>query len=123
MNGSSTIVLLQVTCQHVAHLFGGAEYDGLGIGILRAQDLVKAAAFFHGADDLHMLGDGLVGSEAVGVANADLDRVAEKVGGNIPDLSGPGGGEHEGLAAGWEVGSDLAYLGLEAHVKHAIGLV
>lgn len=56
---------------------------------------------------LHWHADGLV-------AHADGCR---------PHRAGEGGGEHDRLPIGPDVGHDQVDLGLEAHVKHAVRLV
>jgi hypothetical protein len=55
--------------------------------------------------------------------NVDLNEVVEEVGSQSANLLGPGSRPHESLSVGSNLANDLADLGLETHVKHAISLV
>jgi len=52
-----------------------------------------------------------------------LNEVVEEVGSQSANLLGPGSRPHESLSVGSNLANDLADLGLETHVKHAISLV
>lgn len=72
--------------------------------------------------DLNDLCNAMVGREIQGT-DVDLDEVVEEVLGKVTDLLGPGGGPHESLTVRSDLADNLANLGLETHVQHAIGLV
>ena len=76
-------------------------------------------------DNVHELGDALVGDEVVlHAANEDVHGlVAHELGGYLLDLARPGGAEEERLPRGGDAGHDPLYLRLEAHVQHAICLI
>ena len=73
-------------------------------------------------DALDVLRDVLVRGE-LERADGDLVEVLEEVVGHVADLLGPGRGPHERLAVRPDLAHDLAELGLEAHVEHAVRLV
>lgn len=55
--------------------------------------------------------------------DVDLDEVGQEVRGKGADLLGPGSGPHASLTVGANLADDLANLGLETHVQHAVSLV
>mmetsp|Transcript_19202 Transcript_19202/g.50921 ORF Transcript_19202/g.50921 Transcript_19202/m.50921 type:complete len:208 (-) Transcript_19202:846-1469(-) len=73
--------------------------------------------------DLHLLVDGGVRLQGVGVAHPNLYRVTHEVRGQVPDLLWPSCGEHVSLALPRTTGKDLADLRLKAHVQHPVRLV
>jgi hypothetical protein len=56
-------------------------------------------------------------------SNVDLDEVVEEVRSELTDLLGPSGGPHASLSVRANLSNDLANLGLETHVQHAVSLV
>jgi len=73
-------------------------------------------------NDLDLLGDTVVGGKLHGT-DSDLDPVGLVVGSKLADLLGPSGGPHASLTVGANLADNLANLGLETHVKHAVSLV
>jgi hypothetical protein len=73
-------------------------------------------------DDLDLLGNAVVGGQLHGT-NSDLDPVGLVISCKLTDLLGPGGGPHASLTVGTNLADDLADLGLETHVEHAVSLV
>lgn len=56
-------------------------------------------------------------------SNVDLDEVVEEIGSKLSNFLGPCCGPHASLSVGTDLTNDLANLGLETHVQHAISLV
>ena len=73
-------------------------------------------------NDLDLLGDAVVGGKLHGT-DGDLDPVGLVISRKLTDLLGPSGGPHASLTIGANLADDLANLGLETHVKHAVSLV
>jgi len=119
-------VLTKKTGNFVGDALGASEDQDLVLGILVLHDLLQVldhlVALLALGDNLDNLGDAVVGSQIHG-ADVDLDEVGLEVGSQGADLLGPGGGPHAGLAVGPDLADDLADLGLETHVEHAVGLV
>ena len=119
-------VLTKEASDFVRHALGAREDENLVLGFLVLHDLLKVldhlVALLALGHDLDNLGDAMVGSEIHG-ADVDLNEVGLEVGSQGADLLGPGGGPHACLAVGPDLADDLADLGLETHVKHAVGLV
>ncbi|KAI6773718.1 hypothetical protein HG531_000567 [Fusarium graminearum] len=84
--------------------------------------LNHAVTLLHLGNNLNDLCNSVVGSKLHGT-NVDLDEVLEEVGSESTDFLRPGSGPHEGLSVRSDLTNDLADLGLETHVKHAISLV
>lgn len=72
--------------------------------------------------DLDDLCDTVVSRELRG-ANVDLDVVVQEICGKLADVLGPSSGPHASLSVGANLANDLANLGLETHVQHAVSLV
>ena len=126
MNGEA--VVAESAYDHgevVDALLGLGEYDALGVALLHdllehaLQPILLVVLLAH-LDDLL---DVRVGGEELRVADGDVNVVADEVLGQLAHLLGPRGAEHGRLAVGSDLLDDLAYLGLEAHVEHAVGLV
>ncbi len=81
-----------------------------------------AVALLRLGGDLDNLSNAVVGREIQGT-DVDLDEICEEVGREIANLLGPGSGPHESLTIRSDLTDDLANLGLETHVQHAISLV
>ena len=117
-------VLAQEARDLIGDALGADEEENLVL--LVVHDLLEMldhlVPLLHLRNDLDDLGDAVVGSEVHGT-DVDLDEVVEEVGRKSADLLGPGGRPHERLAVGTNLTNDLADLGLETHVKHAVGLV
>jgi hypothetical protein len=64
----------------------------------------------------------VVGSKLHGT-DVDLDEFLEEVRCQGTDLLGPCSGPHQSLSVGSDLANDLADLGLETHVKHAVSLI
>ena len=73
-------------------------------------------------DNFDNLGDTVVGGQ-IHRTNVDLNVVLEEVRRKLANLLGPSGRPHASLTVGTNLRNDLADLGLETHVEHAIGLV
>ena len=73
-------------------------------------------------NDLDDLVNTVVGGE-IGGANIDLDVIVQEVRSKLTDFLGPSGGPHASLTVRTNLANDLANLGLETHVKHAVSLV
>jgi hypothetical protein len=84
--------------------------------------LDHAVTLLHVCDNLDNLCDTVVGSKLHGT-NVDLDEILEEVGSQSADLLGPGSGPHQSLSVRSNLANNLANLGLETHVEHAISLV
>ena len=91
------------------------------------QELQEARLFLPRVDDFDELGDFGVGAEfAGGVVGADGDVHGgfHEGGCEVPDGGGPGGCEHEGLAAfGGSGGDDFSDFFFEAFVEHPVCFV
>ena len=102
-------------------------FAGAGGALVLFDELQEAGFFLAGVDDFDALGYFGVGAEfAGGVVGADGDvhGALHEGGGEGSDGWGPGGGEHEGLAAlGWGCGDDFADFFFEARVEHAVCFV
>ena len=100
---------------------------GAGGALVLLQELQQARFLLPRVDDFDALGDFGVGAEFAGRvvgADGDVHGALHKGGGEGPDRGGPGGGEHEGLAARWgSAGDDLADFVFEALVEHAVCFV
>ncbi len=116
-------VLTEELGQVVSNTLGAGEDDHLAVlgrdGFEVANEL---APLFELGADLDDLLDVVVGGE-LRRTDVDLSKVVEEVAGKTLHLLGPGGREHERLSVGTDLLQDLADLGLETHVEHAIGLV
>ena len=92
-------------------------------------DLEHSCFFCSGIDDFDALLDARVGAEfAIGVvfADGDVDGASHECDGERAHGFGPGGCEHEGLAAlggGGGRGEDFADGVFEALFEHAVGFV
>ena len=84
--------------------------------------LNHAVTLLHVANNLDDLSDTVVGSKVHGT-NVDLNEVLEEISGESADLLGPSSRPHESLTVRANLLNDLANLGLETHVQHAISLV
>lgn len=117
-------ILAQETGDLVGDALGAHEDEQLVL--LVVHDLLEmlnhAVTLLALRDDLDDLSDAVVGGQVHGT-DVDLDEVGEEVAGKSADLLGPGGGPHESLTVGADLADDLADLGLETHVEHAISLV
>jgi hypothetical protein len=110
----------------ISHTLGACEDEALVRGLLVLHDLLEVlnhlVALFALRHNLDNLSDAVVGSQIHGT-NVDLNEISQEVGRHGADLLGPSGGPHEGLAVRANLADDLADLGLETHVEHAISLV
>lgn len=101
------------------------KYQSQGLGITGglAKDIDEGATLLVLFDEKDLLDNVLTGG--TNTAHSQEDIVTEEVRGEFLDLTGEGGGEHEGLALTGQVETldDLADLGLKAHVEHTIGLI
>eukprot|EP00657_Telonema_sp_P-1_P010471 TRINITY_DN4918_c0_g1_i1.p2 TRINITY_DN4918_c0_g1~~TRINITY_DN4918_c0_g1_i1.p2 ORF type:complete len:479 (-),score=189.64 TRINITY_DN4918_c0_g1_i1:230-1666(-) len=111
----------ELTLKLIGGVLGLAEDKDttLAVGVDEGLELLEFVVL-GGADEV--LGDVGVGEELHG-SDVDTDHVAHEGGGEMLDLLGPGGGEHDGLAIGADLGADTAHLGLEAHIEHTVGLI
>ncbi len=116
-------VLTEVLGDVVGDTLGAGEDDNLAV-LLRDGFKVtdELALLLKLGADLDDLLDVVVGSK-LGGTDVDLSVVVQEVTSETLDLLGPGGGEHERLSVRTDLLQDLANLGLETHVEHAIGLV
>lgn len=117
-------ILAKETGDVVGDTLGASENQNLAGLVLH--DLLNVlehlVALLELGDDLDLLGDAVVGGKLHGT-NSDLDPVGLVVGRELTDLLGPSGGPHASLTVGANLADDLADLGLETHVQHAVGLV
>ena len=98
--------------EHVASLLClDEDEDAVLGGQVLAEVGEEFAVLVHVIADLKDLGDILVSGELEG-AYGDLVVLLEVVAGEALDGLGPGGGPHEDLAVGADLGADLAELGL-----------
>jgi hypothetical protein len=116
--------LTEETGNLVSDTLGTSENDAL-VGAL-LHDLLKVldhlVTLLEVRDDLNDLVNTVVGGKVSGT-NVDLDVVVEEVRGELTDLFGPSSGPHASLTIRANLANDLANLGLETHVKHAVSLV
>mmetsp|Transcript_66837 Transcript_66837/g.132487 ORF Transcript_66837/g.132487 Transcript_66837/m.132487 type:complete len:230 (+) Transcript_66837:1199-1888(+) len=109
----------------IRHALRRREDDRARARLKRGKDLLKdLLLLILLARDVHVLRDVLVGVERVDVADLDLNRRTQELISELAHSARPRGGIEECLAL-WPDAAvdDLADLGLEAHVEHAIGLV
>ena len=106
-----------------AHLVTPVGEHHHPLPVVLGHQVVEQLVFVAGRDRVDVLLDGIAGH----VFRLDLDD--GRIGGPLPrqvhHVVGEGGGEQQGLAfaLGRGLADDLANLGNEAHVQHAIGLV
>ncbi|KAI3481231.1 hypothetical protein L1887_56447 [Cichorium endivia] len=116
-------VLAEVLGEVVGDALGAGEDDDLAVLLRDGLEVAdKLALLLKLGANLDDLLDVVVCGE-LGGANVDLGKVVEEVAGKTLHLLGPGGGEHERLTVGANLLENLADLGLETHVEHAVGLV
>lgn len=117
-------VLAEEACDLVSDALGAGEDKALVAAVLH--DLLEVldhlVALLEVRDDLDDLSDTVVGRQIHGT-NVDLDVVVQEVRGKLTDLLGPCSGPHASLTVRANLGDNLADLGLETHVQHAIGLI
>lgn len=123
---SGPAILAKEAGDVVGNTLGAGEDEDL-VGVLATlHDLLEmldhAITLLGLGNDLDNLGDTMVGSQIHGT-DVDLDEVGQEVGGQVADLLGPGSGPHESLTIRANLANDLANLGLETHVQHAISLI
>lgn len=123
---SRPAVLAEEAGDVVSHTLGAGEDEDLVLVVLALHNLLEVldhlVALLALRDDLDNLSDAVVGRQIHGT-DVDLDEVGKEVGSQVPDLLGPSGRPHEGLAIRANLADDLANLGLETHIKHAISFV
>lgn len=117
-------VLAEEASDVVSHTLGTDEDKALVLLILHGlfEVLDHALALLALGNDLNDLSDAVVGRQIQGT-DVDLDEVGLEFGSQLADLLGPSGGPHECLTIGPDLANNLADLGLETHVKHAVSLV
>ena len=119
-------VLAEESGDLVGNTLGAGENENLVLIVLALHHLLEmvehALALLGLGDDLDNLSDAVVGREVQGT-DVDLDEVREEVGRESANLLGPSSGPHESLTIRSDLADDLANLGLETHVQHAISLV
>lgn len=104
-------------------LGAGEDQDLAGLVLHDLLDVPEhLVALLELGDDLDLLGNAVVGGKLHGT-NGDLDPVGLVVGRKLANLLGPGGRPHAGLTVRANLSDDLANLGLETHVEHAVSLV
>lgn len=127
MDGESgPAVLTEEAGDVVGDTLGAGEDEDLVLVLAALHDLLKmldhAITLLGLGNNLDDLGDAVVGSQIHGT-DVDLDEVGQEVGGQVADLLGPGSRPHESLTIRANLTNDLANLGLETHVQHAISLI
>lgn len=117
-------VLAKEASDFVSNSLGAGEDEALVAAVLHdlLEVLDHSVPLLHVRHDLDDLSDTVVGRK-FHRTDVDLNVVVEEVGGELTDFLRPGGGPHAGLTVGTDLTDDLADLGLETHVQHAIGLV
>lgn len=116
-------VLAEVLGEVVSHALGAGENDDLAVLLRDGLEVTNELAllFEFGADFDNLL-DVVVSGELSGT-DVDLGEVVEEVASKTLHFLGPGGREHERLTVGTDLLQDLADLGFETHVEHAVSLV
>lgn len=117
-------VLAKETGDLVSDTLGADEDENLVLLVVHhlLEVLDHAITLLALVDDLDNLGNAVVGSQVHGT-DVDLDEVGKEVGRKSANLLGPSGGPHESLTVRANLADNLANLGLETHVQHAISLV
>lgn len=119
-------ILAEESGDLVGDTLGAGEDQALVLVIGSIHDLLEMldhlVTLLGLVNNLDNLGDTMVGRK-LQRANVDLDHVGKEVAGKVADLLGPRCGPHERLAVRANLSNDLADLGLETHVQHAISLV
>jgi len=117
-------VLAEEAGDVVGDTLGASEDQNLAGLVLH--DLLNVSehlvALLELGDNLDLLGNAVVGGKFHGT-NGDLNPVGLVIGRKLANLLGPGGRPHAGLTVRANLADDLANLGLETHVKHAVSLV
>jgi hypothetical protein len=117
-------VLTEETGNLVGNTLGTSENETLVGAVFH--DLLKVldhlVTLLKVRNDLNNLVNAVVGGEFHGT-NVDLNVVVQEVRGQLADLLGPSSGPHASLTVRANLSNDLADLGLETHVKHAVSLV
>jgi hypothetical protein len=104
-------------------LGAGEDEDLAGLVLHDLLDVPEhLVALLELGDNLDLLGDAVVGGKLHGT-DGDLDPVGLVVGGKLANLLGPGSRPHAGLTVRANLADDLADLGLETHVEHAVSLI
>lgn len=117
-------VLAKESGNIVSDTLGANKYENLVLLVLHNlfEVLDHLVTLLHIGADFDNLSNSVVGSKVHGT-NVDLNEVVKEVGSHGADLLGPGGGPHQSLTVGANLLKNLANLGLETHVEHAISLV
>lgn len=127
--GRGKVVAHEEIAEHVGHALGLDEDKGeaqlAGRLTLRGEDIEEDTALVVILDVFDLLGDVLAGG--ADTADTEEDVILQKVLGKDLDVAGERGGKHEGLTLVDTrhvlALNNAADLGLETHIKHAIGLV
>ena len=102
------------------------EDDDLGVslgGSYLRQDLLHLPVLASLLTDVHNLENVVVGRQLHG-PDIDVDIVlAEELLGQLLDVPGPGGGQHQDLSVRPHLAEDLSDLRLEPHVQHPVGFI
>lgn len=108
----------------VGNALGTSEDQNLaGLVLHNLLDVLEhLVALLELGNNLDLLSNAVVGGKLHGT-NGDLDPVGLVIGRKLANLLGPGGRPHASLTVGTNLADNLADLGLETHVKHAVGLV
>jgi len=111
----------QIPDQIVSVLLLVDKHDDGAALLEEAQQLQQLQVLVLFLDDDHMLLDTV--GDCAATADGDLDWLEQGAARELFHFAGKGGAEHDSLTVGPYVVQDLVDLRLEAHVKHAVGLV
>mmetsp|Transcript_24768 Transcript_24768/g.62173 ORF Transcript_24768/g.62173 Transcript_24768/m.62173 type:complete len:292 (-) Transcript_24768:358-1233(-) len=115
-------ILTKQSCQVIAGTLGRTENQDATTIHQRLQNLHQLLSFLKLLAAVDHLCDRRVRRD-LSRTNRDLDGITQKLGGQLMDCLRPGGTPEKSLTIGTDLTNDLADLGLETHIEHAIGLI
>ena len=125
VNGESGVLLVaHLAAELIGASFGFAKNENtLAVGAVNLEPVHEFVLFVDVGSDNNLLGD-VLGRLEFGVSNHNLHGIfLAEIAGKSLDFLGPGGRPQACLAIRAELRNDLAHLGFETHIKHAISLI